>query len=587
MAQSLSNIALGSLIKFGKYSVNGETPQDIVWRVVAKGHQSTPAYPSNSVTLMADKVLDFRAFDARHTLVDGLTKDVTSYGYNNYGVSNIDQWLNKDNPAGEWYTSAIDTDQPPTSDYVLVGTEYYSRPGFLNAFSIEEKNAILNTTIRTAYANDLSDNQPSTDLTYYDITRKVFLASLAEIGLTYDVTEGSVFEWFSDTNHPTRALTTSQAQENSLISPKPWEAYGGFADYWLRTPKPYSSSYVRGINDADFRGVTWANAYNGGMGIRPVLNLPNTLVISNTTDSDSCYTIVWNTVPTAPSALDVPTIYGGKSNTISWRASTDPDGDSVSYELECWIGGGSFTKIYNGTNLSYNHTVPQDTNYVQYRVRAVDGRGGYSTYTTSAVITVINNQPPVISGVDTDLGTLTDKLTVSYSVTDPDGDSVTVIHALDGAELDRIEVAPGVTYSYSFTGTRWLTILNGTHSLTITAIDSKGASSVREYTFTKNVTALSILSDPMDSTAMPVRVSCSVTKAIAEGAIYKVEVCNNGRDASPTWEDATNETEAGEVHVFTNKSKTANTWAVRIKVTVNRNGASGACYISAIGGNFD
>ncbi len=582
MAQSLSNIALGSLIKFGKYSVNGETPQDIIWRVVAKGHQSTPAYPSNSVTLMADKVLDFRAFDARHTLVNGLTEDVTSCGFNRYGVSNIDQWLNKDSPAGEWYTSATDTDQPPTEYTVLYGTEYSNRPGFLNAFSSEEKNAILNTTIRTN--NEWDEDGYSSDSNYSDITRKVYLASQTEIST--GEAEGAAFEWFYN-GRSIRAAATSQARSKSLVTEMSEYCSNGYVPYWLRSPFYDSSSKVYCTHTTEMNGKCVMQAYRGNIGVRPVLNLPNTLVISDTTDSDSCYTIVWNNVPTAPSALNIPTIYGGKSNTISWRASTDPDGDSVSYELECSIDGGAFATIYSGNSLSCNHTVPYDSNTVQYRVRAVDGRGGYSTYTTSSVITVINNQPPVISGVDTDLGTLTDKLTVSNTITDPDGDSVTVTYALDGTALEAIQVTPGIPCSYSLVGTRWLTILNGTHTLTITATDSKGASSVRKYTFTKNVTALSILSDPMDSTAMPVRVSCSVTKAIAEGAIYKVEVCNNGRDASPTWEDATNETEAGEVHVFANKSKTADTWAVRIKVTVNRNGASGACYISAIGGNFD
>lgn len=584
MAQNLSNIALGSLIKFGKYSVNGETPQPIIWRVVAKGHQSTPAYPSNSITLMAEKILDFRAFDAKHTLVGSNVRDVTYYGYNNYGVSNIDQWLNKDSPAGAWYASAIDSDNPPTSEYVLLNTEYYSRPGFLNAFSSDEKNAILNTTIRTAYANSLDGSSPS-GLTYYDITRKVYLASMIEVNQSNVFMEGSVFGWFSDTTHHIKAEVTSQAWDNSLVTRPVDGESNGYATYWLRSA--YNSTSYKAWYASSTSGMGIANANVGNVGVRPVINLPNTLVISNTTDSDSCYTVEWNNAPTASSALNVPTIYGGKSNTISWRASTDPDGDGLSYELECSIGGGTFNRIYSGINLSYNHSVPYGSNTVQYRVRAVDGRGGYSAYTTSSVITVINNQPPVISGADTNLGTITDKLIVNYSVTDPDGDSVTVTHALDGTELDRMEAMPGITYSYSFIGTRWLTILNGTHTLTITATDSKGASSVRKYTFTKNVTSLSILSDPIDSTSMPTRISCSISKVIPAGAIYKVEVCNNGRDTSPTWEDATNAIEGGAVYLFTNKSKTANTWAVRIRVNVNRNGASGACYISAIGGNFD
>jgi hypothetical protein len=44
---------------------------------------------------------------------------------------------------------------------------------------------------------------------------------------------------------------------------------------------------------------------------------------------------------------------------------------------------------------------------------------------------------------------------------------------------------------------------------------------------------------------------------------------------------------SGLVHVFSNKAKTAAKWGVLVRVTVERNGATGACYISAIGGNFE
>ena len=62
----------------------------------------------------------------------------------------------------------------------------------------------------------------------------------------------------------------------------------------------------------------------------------------------------------------------------------------------------------------------------------------------------------------------------------------------------------------------------------------------------------------------------------------KVEACNNGFDATPTWEVV----EPGQIYSFTNKAKTAGKWGVNIRVTVKRNGADGACFITEIGGNF-
>ena len=64
-------------------------------------------------------------------------------------------------------------------------------------------------------------------------------------------------------------------------------------------------------------------------------------------------------------------------------------------------------------------------------------------------------------------------------------------------------------------------------------------------------------------------------------------VCNNGYDASPAWEDATDAVVSGLVHVFSNTAKTADDWGVLVRVSVERNGATGACYVSAIGGNFE
>jgi hypothetical protein len=45
---------------------------------------------------------------------------------------------------------------------------------------------------------------------------------------------------------------------------------------------------------------------------------------------------------------------------------------------------------------------------------------------------VIHNQPPAISGQNADLGTKREGFSHAYTVTDPDGDAVTVVEAVDG-----------------------------------------------------------------------------------------------------------------------------------------------------------
>ena len=45
-----------------------------------------------------------------------------------------------------------------------------------------------------------------------------------------------------------------------------------------------------------------------------------------------------------------------------------------------------------------------------------------------------------------------------------------------------------------------------------------------------------------------------------------LQICNNANDASPAWENATNET----VHNFANTTKTAAQWAIGLKIDITR-----------------
>ena len=300
--------------------------------------------------------------------------------------------------------------------------------------------------------------------------------------------------------------------------------------------------------------------------------------------------MVWNNAPPAPTTLNLPDkIFKGVPITVSWSSVIDPDGDSVSYELECSENlGATWYSVYKGTATTYNHTTATYAmGFIQYRVRAVDSKGDYSSYTTSSFKTISSNQAPVISGSDSNLGIKTDGFSQTYTVTDAESNEVTITEAIDGVQVRFYIVTLGNTNTFAVTGTTWLQLANGTHSMTITATDSNGAKSVRTYTFTKNLTSLSVKTDPMVASSMPTRIVINVTKNIPAEAIFTVEVCNNGNDSTPTWEDATSAVVGKLVYNFENKSKTADSWAVMIRVTVDRNGGEGACYISAIGGNFE
>jgi hypothetical protein len=104
-------------------------------------------------------------------------------------------------------------------------------------------------------------------------------------------------------------------------------------------------------------------------------------------------------------------------------------------------------------------------------------------------------------------------------------------------------------------------------------------------------TLLFQLKTPVITTAAAQRIVLSAQRTVATDstvpASLKVEVCNNGLDAAPTWEDATNALLNGTYHTFTNTAKTAADWAVNVRVTVKANDSLEVIEIDGIGFSFD
>ena len=567
MLQSLSNLPLGAKVKFGKYSVNGETAQDIIWLVVDKDHKG---YPANSVTLFTEKCIDLRCYDAIEQNLIGQPASTIS-GNNNYSLSNIDAWLNSSQAS--WYASRHPNDTPPTNANTdsLVG--YADRPGFLYHFTPDERNAILTTPfVVTKYQETLES-----------LSRKVYLPSFVEVGNGYSSaqTGDSLLAYLA--SYTSDAPLTQQCIDNTMSSYKPSPTEN--VSYWSRCPSWYNTVNIHTIHAGG--GTSERKTHLGEFGVRPLLNLSSSVSITDTTDADGCYVVTFNTAPSTPAILNVPTIYGGKSNAISWSNSTDLQGDTITYQLECSVDGGDYEQVYSGTSTVYAHIVPFGTRTVTYRVKATDPMGMSSAYITSTTISVINNNAPVISGSDTNLGVKSDDFTGTYTITDANSDVVTVTEAIDGVQIRALVATLGSTITYGVTGNTWLALPNGSHTLTISATDGIDTT-VRTLVFTKLANKLTIQnSTPWVASTMPSRIMLVVTRNVPSAATFKVEVCNNGYDASPTWENATDAVKSGLVHVFSNTKKTASNWGVLVKVTVERNGATGACYVSAIGGNFE
>lgn len=445
MSQALSNLAVGSKVKFGKYQVNTEEAQPIIWTIVAKNHVSTPAYPSNSVTLHAAEILDLRCFDAEEP--SNSNSDRQKYGNNRYSVSNLDQWLNKDAAGGAWYSAAHSADHSPdtTAGTGGYGTQYAARPGFLNGFTDDEKAAILSTTIRVV--------KPSIDGgSYEDVVRKVFLPSTTEVGLSNEnsIAEGAAWGYYTS-NTARIGYVTQQCFSNTPSSSKPSSKTTAWY-WWLRTPHHSFANIARGVNSDGSLGGN--NAYRGNYGVRPALNLSSSLLVSDSTDADGCYTVVFagTITPPAPATITVSSaITAGDSIAVSWGAVSGAD----SYTLERSANGGGFTQIYSGTATSYTDTALATWSKVQYRVASVKDNVS-SKWTTSVERTVEAKEP------EPTIPSMPETITVPALTA---GESATITWA-------GVSNAAGYALQRSVDGASYMTVYRGENTSYIDTVGS-------------------------------------------------------------------------------------------------------------------
>ena len=299
-----------------------------------------------------------------------------------------------------------------------------------------------------------------------------------------------------------------------------------------------------------------------------------------------------NIAPTAPSSITIPsTLKENVAATISWGSSTDSDGNLSGYILEQQLNGGSWSQIYKGSARSKSVTPQASWNTVAYRAKAYDTENAMSSYKTSATRTVQHNSAPSMpewcSVPNPVKGGTSIKITWPAS-TDSDGN-------LSGYILQR-----------KFNSNSWTQIYKGanrsytdpipldkykTVTYRVKAYDTKNAQSAYATSVTRTIQNSTVLQfrlkTPIESSKRARYGQEIMTYTIPSGATFKAEACNNGFDENPTWEDVTEFVKKQKIFEFANKSKTASKWGYDIRVTVDRNGATGNCYFTRGNGFFE
>lgn len=269
-----------------------------------------------------------------------------------------------------------------------------------------------------------------------------------------------------------------------------------------------------------------------------------------------------------------------------------------------YFGSASKRVAYNGSSAAewWLRSPSSVSGFVWY-VKSDGSGGGWSCSNTYGVRpafvlpstlvvsddgTVSTNTAPAINASSTNLGKQNAPFNFAYTVTDADGDTLTVTEKLDGkTTATRTGIASGtaLTFGQGSTAENFQRILNGSHTIQITANDGKESTSLNA-TFTKSVTSASVtLAEPLTVEGDITVAVLQVTGSIPDDAVFKAEVTNNANDPSPVWQDATVEVQKGVNIVFTNSVAT-NGAAFNFRVSVSRGASGTGGYIEAVSGAF-
>lgn len=204
------------------------------------------------------------------------------------------------------------------------------------------------------------------------------------------------------------------------------------------------------------------------------------------------------------------------------------------------------------------------------------------------------NQPPEVtsdageSGVA--LGEKNEPFALAYTVTDGDGDPMTITEKVNGVALavrENVATSTELTVQCLSEKVLFQQILNGENTLVLEVGDRK-TSTEWTATFTKNVTsAVLSLAQPLTADDTITVAALTLEGSFPSDMSLSVELTNNARDDAPVWENCTDiqrgESRAFVHHAFTNKTA-ARGFAFNYKVTITRGESGVGGNITMIGG---
>ena len=276
--RTVGDLQVGDKIKV---SVNADAQsflgENIVFQVAAHNH---PTHPENSATLITEKIIACMAIDA--------VEASEPNGNPDYSLSNLNQWLNSNAGAGQWWSVTHDGDVAP-ADGSVDYNPYSQRAGFLNMLDGGFVKSLLETHKQPFESDGLE--QTAVDVQF-------FIPSYKEVASSAVLGDGihQLFPLFESGNESKAAYLTNVAAESNGV-----DTAGGSDLSWHYLSCDQitgGGSYfaVRRNYDAN-QTPYYFTPKQGNSGIRPACNISNSLpLISSTPDEEGCYLVDWNKI---------------------------------------------------------------------------------------------------------------------------------------------------------------------------------------------------------------------------------------------------------------------------------------------------
>ena len=443
-------------------------------------------------------------------------------------------------------------------------------------------NKSLSKTKENPYSGFPLSDTASTHVVYYSSTVSISPDGLITLDSPKEfTTKDSQFGlngkyWYYDSyRNLTECLKNGRCQImiRAVNSYQVW-GYGSYVsdgpvEWYVTTSSKGSTSYGN-VSSAN-SGAYPANSYSG-----------NYWYVSKGNDTIDPASVTYPASPNGGELIDI-TIAPSTGNTF---------GGTVKYKVEYQLNGGSWqTAVESTTSTTVSVLIPKGTNTFAARATASDDTGFTSTDTvTGQTVNVVNNAAPVISCGTSSLGEIAEPFSVSYSVSDEDGDTMTITEKIDGTTIRSYSAPSGSSGEQTFNPSeaQWLTTLNGSHTATITADDGKGGVTTHSISFTRAVHTMTVtLEEPMETDAAITKCVVNIARNLPADAEWSLLVTNNAFDPEPVWEDITDYIKNGWNWVFENQTVTSGRYGFNFKLTCTRGASGQGGSVDTISGGFE